>query len=131
MEALQVTGYEVLLETNGAVDLSRAPREVVKIMDVKCPGSGEEARNLWANLEKLSPWQDEIKFVIKDRTDYDYAKSVIARHGLAEKFTLLFSPSRGELDPAVLSDWILADKLPVRLNLQLHKTIWPNESKGR
>ncbi len=131
MEALLMMGYEVLLETSGAVDLGRVPAEVVKIMDVKCPGSGEESRNLWANLEKLVPWQDEIKIVLKDQADYDYAKKIIERHGLAEKFTLLFSPSHDELEPSTLSEWILRDKLPVRLNLQLHKYIWPKDTKGR
>lgn len=131
MEALLVTGHEVLLETSGAVDLEKVPKEVVKIMDVKCPGSGEEKRNLWTNLGKLAAWQDEIKFVIRDEADYLYAKKVVEEKGLAEKFTLLFSPSHDELEPARLSEWIVRDKLPVRLNLQLHKYIWPNESKGR
>lgn len=131
MEALLLMGYEVLLETSGAVDVGRVPKEVVKIVDIKCPGSGEAVRNLWGNLEKLVPWQDEIKFVLKDRADYDYAKGVIAQRNLAEKFTLLFSPSHDELEAAALSEWITQDKLPVRLNLQLHKYIWPSENRGR
>jgi 7-carboxy-7-deazaguanine synthase len=131
MDALLAMGYEVLLETSGAVDLGRVPGEVVKIMDVKCPGSGEDSRNHWANLEKLVPWQDEIKFVLKDKADYDYAKKIAERHDLAEKFILLFSPSHDELEPSTLSEWILGDKLPVRLNLQLHKYIWPEDTKGR
>jgi 7-carboxy-7-deazaguanine synthase len=131
MESLLGKGYKVLLETSGAVDLGRVPHAVVKIMDVKCPGSGEEGRNLWDNLEKLAAGQDEVKFVLKDRQDYDYAKGVMARHRLAGKFTLLFSPSHEELDPADLAEWIAADRLPVRLNLQLHKYIWPTETKGR
>jgi len=131
MEALLMMGYDVLLETSGAVDLGRVPKEVVKIMDIKCPGSGEDSRNLWLNLEKLVPWQDEIKFVIKDQTDYDYAKKVIEQYRLDEKFTLLFSPSHEELEASQLSEWILRDKLPARLNLQLHKIIWPKDTKGR
>ncbi|HVZ81368.1 MAG TPA: radical SAM protein [bacterium] len=131
MERLLAKGYQVLLETSGAVDLGPVPQAVVKIMDVKCPGSGEEKRNLWDNLGKLIPGQDEVKFVLRDPVDYDYARDVIGRFGLAGKFTLLFSPSHGELDPAMLSEWITRDKLPVRLNLQLHKYIWPNETKGR
>jgi 7-carboxy-7-deazaguanine synthase len=131
MEALLQKGYQVLLETSGAVDLERVPRAVVKIMDVKCPGSGEEKRNFWANLDKLVPGQDEVKFVLRDLVDYDYARDVIGRFSLAGKFTLLFSPSHEELDPAQLSEWITRDKLPVRLNLQLHKYIWPKETKGR
>ncbi len=131
MEGLLLMGFEVLLETSGAVDLGRVPKEVVKIMDIKCPGSGEEKRNLWTNLEKLVPWQDEIKFVIRDEVDFDYAKDVIGQYGLGMKNTVLFSPSHEELDPALLSEWITRDKLPVRLNLQLHKYIWPKETKGR
>lgn len=131
MEALLQKGYQVLLETSGAVDLGRVPRAVVKIMDVKCPGSGEEKRNLWGNLEKLVPGQDEIKFVLRDEVDYDYARDVIGRFGLAGKFTLLFSPSHEELEAARLSEWITRDKPPVRLNLQLHKYIWPKDTKGR
>jgi 7-carboxy-7-deazaguanine synthase len=131
MEALLGKGYRVLLETSGAVDLGRVPKNVVKIMDVKCPGSGEEARNLWANLEKLVPGQDEIKFVIRDEEDYEYAKDVVNRHKPAEKYSLLFSPSHADLEPSKLSEWILRDKLPVRLNLQSHKYIWPNDTKGR
>jgi 7-carboxy-7-deazaguanine synthase len=131
MEFLLKKGYKVLLETSGAVDLGRTPKNVVKIMDVKCPGSGEDKRNLWSNLEKLVSGQDEIKFVIKDQVDYDYAKDVISRYGLAGKFTLLFSPSHEELESSQLSEWIIRDQLPVRLNLQLHKYIWPKETKGR
>lgn len=131
MRRLLDKGYQVLLETSGAVDVGPVPPAVVKIMDVKCPGSGEEKRNLWENLDKLVPGQDEVKFVIRDLVDYDYARDVIGRFALAGKFTLLFSPSHEELDPAQLSEWITRDKLPVRLNLQLHKYIWPKDTKGR
>jgi 7-carboxy-7-deazaguanine synthase len=131
IESLLKKNYRVLLETSGAVDLDRVPKAVVKIMDVKCPGSGEDNRNLWANLEKLVPGQDEIKFVIKDRVDYDYARDVIGRYGLGGKFTLLFSPSHEELEASQLSEWMLRDKVPARLNLQLHKYVWPNDVKGR
>jgi 7-carboxy-7-deazaguanine synthase len=131
MESLIGKDYKVLLETSGAVDLGRVPKAVVKIMDVKCPGSGEEKRNLWENLDKLVPGKDEVKFVIRDEVDYDYARDVIGRFGLAGKFTLLFSPSHDELEPAKLCEWISRDKLPVRLNLQLHKYIWPKDKRGR
>ncbi len=131
MEALLQKGYKVLLETSGAVDLGRVPRAVVKIMDVKCPGSGEDARNLWSNLDKLVPGLDEIKFVIQDRADYDYAKEVLDRHRLPGMYTLLFSASHETLEPARLAEWITADRLPVRMQLQMHKYIWPNETKGR
>jgi 7-carboxy-7-deazaguanine synthase len=131
MEALLNKGYRVLLETSGAVDLGQVPKDVVKIMDIKCPGSGEEKRNLWENFQKLVPGQDEIKFVIQDRDDYEYAKRVMNQAQLAAKFTLLFSPAHEDLKPADLAEWITADKLPVRFQVQLHKYIWPNDTKGR
>ncbi len=131
MAALLGKGYRVLLETSGAVDIGRVPKEVVKIMDIKCPGSGEEKRNHWENLKHLVPGKDEIKFVIRDQDDYDYARRMIGHYGLAGHYTLLFSPSHEELEAARLSEWITRDKLPVRLNLQLHKYIWPKETKGR
>ena len=131
MDALLTKGYQVLLETSGAVDVARVPRAVVKIVDVKCPGSGEEARNLWSNFEKMVSHQDELKFVIKDREDYDYAKSVIQKHNLVGKFTLLFSSAFEHLKPSDLAEWITADRLPVRFQLQMHKYVWPDETKGR
>jgi 7-carboxy-7-deazaguanine synthase len=131
MEALLKKGYKVLLETSGAVDLEQVPKAVVKIMDIKCPGSGEEKRNLWENLTRLVPGQDEIKFVIKDRADYDFAKDVTRGRGLAGKFTLLFSPAHEHLKPSELAEWITADRLPVRFQLQMHKYVWPDENKGR
>jgi 7-carboxy-7-deazaguanine synthase len=131
MEALLSKDYQVLLETSGAVDVGRVPQKVVKIVDVKCPGSGEEKRNLWSNFEKMVPHQDEIKFVIKDRDDYDYAKEIIQKHRLVEKFTLLFSSAFEHLKPSDLAEWITADRLPVRFQLQLHKYVWPEATKGR
>jgi len=131
LERLVEKGYRVLLETSGGVSVERVPSAVVKILDVKCPGSGESGRNLWDNLEKLVPGQDEIKFVLLDRPDYDYAKDIIARHELAGRFTLLFSPVHGKLKPAELAEWIIEDRLPVKFQLQLHKFIWPGETKGR
>jgi 7-carboxy-7-deazaguanine synthase len=131
MEGLLAKEYRVLLETNGAMDLGRVPKRVVKIMDIKCPGSGMESRNLWTNLEKLVEGQDEIKFVIQDKIDYEYAKEVLRKYNLAGRFTLLFSPVTDSLKAADLAQWIVKDLLPVRLQLQMHKVIWPNESKGR
>lgn len=131
MEALLAKGYQVLLETSGAVDVGRVPKAVVKIVDVKCPGSGEEARNLWSNFEKMVPHQDEIKFVIKDREDYDYAKGIIQKHRLTGRFTVLFSSAFEHLKPSDLAEWITADRLLVRFQLQLHKYVWPEDTKGR
>jgi 7-carboxy-7-deazaguanine synthase len=131
LERLVERGYRVLLETSGGVSVDRVPPSVVKILDVKCPGSGESDRNLWDNLQKLVPGQDEIKFVLLDRVDYDYAKDIIARHELAGRFTLLFSAVHGKLKPAELAEWIIEDRLPVKFQLQLHKFIWPGETKGR
>ncbi len=131
LERLVEEGFQVLLETSGAVDVAKVPREVVKILDVKCPGSGEEGRNLWENFDRLVPGQDEIKFVIKDRADYDYAKAVMADKRLADRFTLLFSAVHKSLAPKDLAEWIISDRLPVRFQLQMHKVIWPDETKGR
>ncbi len=131
MEALLQKGYQVLLETSGAVDVGRVPRRVVKIMDLKCPGSGMELRNLLENLEKLVPGQDEIKFVIRDKADYEWAKWVVIGRGLAGKNTLLFSPVYKSLKSSDLAEWITADRLPVRFQLQMHKYVWPNDKKGK
>jgi 7-carboxy-7-deazaguanine synthase len=120
-------GYQVLLETNGSLDITRLPPGVVKIMDIKCPGSGEHGRMRWENLTCLAP-EDEIKFVICDRSDYEWAKGVIQRHEL--KHNLLMGVAYGCLEPKVLVDWILEDNLPVRFQLQFHKYIWPPDSRG-
>jgi 7-carboxy-7-deazaguanine synthase len=131
LERLVEEGFQVLLETSGAVGIARVPKPVVKILDIKCPGSGEEGRNLWENLNYLVQGQDEIKFVLKDRADYDYAKAVIAQRRLAGRFTLLFSAVYKSLAPQELAEWIIADRLPVKFQLQMHKIIWPGETKGR
>jgi 7-carboxy-7-deazaguanine synthase len=123
MSRLIERGKTVLLETGGHRDTSRVPEQVVTILDVKCPGSGEAGHMDWDNLGRLRP-HDEVKFVIKDRADYEYASDVIARHGLATRAAAIhMSPVHGELDPHVLSEWILADRLPVRVQLQLHKLL--------
>ena len=122
-------GYTVLVETSGAVDVAPLDPRVHKIMDLKCPGSGEEARNLWPNLDHLTG-RDEVKFVIRDRRDYEWARDVIRDRGLADRVragelrALLFSPVWDELDFQDLAAWILEDRLPVRLQIQLHKVIW-------
>ena len=130
MEGLLSRGKTVLLETGGHRSTERVPSDVVTILDVKCPGSGEAARMEWGNLERLRP-HDEVKFVIRDRADYEYARDVIARYGLAARAAALhLSPVHGVLDPRVLSEWVLADNLPVRVQLQLHKFIWDPQTRG-
>jgi len=130
MDRLLAQGRTVMLETGGHRPITRVPAEVVKIVDVKCPGSGEADKNDWSNLGRLAP-HDEVKFVVQDRADYEFAKEVIARHGLADRAgALLMSPVHGVLDPKTLSEWMLADRLPARLQLQLHKYIWPPQTRG-
>jgi 7-carboxy-7-deazaguanine synthase len=130
MQRLLDAGHEVLLETGGHVSVADVPEPVVRIVDVKCPGSGEASKMHWPNLERLRP-HDEVKFVLKDRADYEYARDVVGRHGLAAKVAaVLFSPVHGVLDPQALSQWILDDHLAVRLQLQLHKYIWSPETRG-
>ncbi len=123
-------GYETLLETSGALDVSKVDPRVVKIMDLKCPGSGEEASNRWENLAALTP-RDEIKFVIKDRADYQWAERVVRERGWAGRHVVLFSPVKGALDPADLAAWMIADRSSARLQIQMHKILWPNETQGR
>jgi 7-carboxy-7-deazaguanine synthase len=130
MDRLLAAGNTVLLETGGHRPIARVPRGVVKIVDVKCPGSGEAERNDWSNLEALDP-HDEVKFVIRDRADYEFALDVVRRHDLATRCAaVLFSPVHGVLDPQTLSSWMLADRVPARLQLQLHKYIWPPGTRG-
>jgi 7-carboxy-7-deazaguanine synthase len=124
MEQLLASGRTVLLETGGHVRLDRVPAGVVKIVDVKCPGSGESDRNDWSNLELLTA-DDEVKFVVADRADYEFARDVVVRHDLARRCRAVhFSPVHGSLELKPLADWVLADRLPVRLQIQLHKYIW-------
>ena len=130
MEQLLARGCTVMLETGGHRPIDRVPSAVVKVVDVKCPASGEADKNDWRNLGRLAP-HDEVKFVVQDRTDYEFARDVIARHALASRAAaVLLSPVHGVLDPRTLSEWILADHLPVRLQLQLHKYIWTPTTRG-
>lgn len=130
MRRLVVEGFEVLLETGGHMPVNEVPDEVVKILDVKCPGSGEAEKMHWPNLDRLSP-RDEVKFVIRDRADFEYAVEVVARHGLAGRTgAVLFSPVFGVLAPDELAGWILEAHAPVRLQLQAHKYIWAPETRG-
>ena len=130
MQALLDRGKTVLLETGGHRPTERVPNGVVTILDVKCPGSGEAARMHWPNLERLRP-HDEVKFVIRDRDDYEYARDVMARHDLAARAAAIhLSPVHGVMNPRTLSEWVLADTLPVRVQLQLHKYIWEPDTRG-
>lgn len=130
MERLLELGHTVMIETGGHRSIARVPAAVLKIVDVKCPGSGESHRNHWENLSLIGP-NDEVKFVLKDRTDYEFARDVIARHDLhAKAGAILLSPVHGVLDPRLLAEWVLADRLQVRVQLQLHKFIWSPETRG-
>jgi 7-carboxy-7-deazaguanine synthase len=130
MERLIGTGYEVLLETGGHIPLDDVPDDVRAIVDVKCPGSGEAEEMHWPNLDQLSP-HDEVKFVIADRADFEYAKDVAARYQLQDRVAAtLFSPVFGELEPAELARWILEDHVSARLQIQAHKYIWSPETRG-
>jgi 7-carboxy-7-deazaguanine synthase len=130
IERLLEAGKTVLLETGGHLSIAQVPVEVHRIVDVKCPGSGESAHNDWSNLPLLT-MRDEVKFVIADRADYEWAKSVVEREGLAARCAAVhFSPVHGELPPKQLADWVLADRLRVRVQLQLHKYIWGADVRG-
>ena len=130
MDQLMANGYTVMLETGGHRSIARVPRAVIKIMDVKCPASGEASKTHWENVALLSA-HDEVKFVVQDRIDYEFARDVIARHDLPSRVSaVLMSPVHGVLHPRVLSEWMLADHLPARLQLQLHKFIWPATMRG-
>ena len=129
LAALCDAGYDVSLETGGAMDTSAVDARVVKVLDIKTPGSGEEKKNRWSNLDTLNP-HDEIKFVLCDEADYRWAVEILRERKLSEKCAVLFSPVYGQIAPADLAEWILRDRLPVRLQVQLHKLLWGNE-RGR
>jgi 7-carboxy-7-deazaguanine synthase len=129
MERLLESGRRVLIETGGSLDIAAVPEGVGRIVDVKCPGSGESERNRWENLDDLRKG-DELKFVLADREDYLWAAGQIRSRGLAGRCPLLLSPVHGRLDAAELAGWLLEDGLPVRLQLQLHKILWPGVVRG-
>ncbi|HEV2171640.1 MAG TPA: radical SAM protein [Candidatus Binatus sp.] len=130
IEAMLESGHTVMIETSGAVDVGRLDPRVIKIMDLKCPASGECDRNLWSNLKHLTP-RDEIKFVVADRADYEWARDTISARKLEHRAgALLLSPVFGKLDPAALAAWILEDRLPARMQMQMHKQIWPGVTRG-
>ena len=116
-------GYQVSIETSGAIDISQVDQRVSVIMDIKTPGSGEASKNLWSNVAALSA-KDEVKFVLVDRTDYDWAKQILGQYDLTQKCPVLFSPVYKTLPPADLAAWVLEDHLPVRMQVQLHKILW-------
>ncbi|MBZ4038528.1 7-carboxy-7-deazaguanine synthase QueE [Novilysobacter selenitireducens] len=122
-------GYEVSLETSGAIDIGEVDPRVSRVLDIKTPASGEVGRNLWSNLPLLTP-HDQVKFVICDRADYEWSKGVLAEHRLAATCDVLFSPSFGQVSPRELADWIVEDRLPVRFQVQLHKLLW-DDAPGR
>lgn len=122
--------FTVLVETNGSMDIGPLPEGVIRIVDIKCPGSGCAETNDWNNLEQLRP-KDQVKWVISDRADFDWAVGRVLRHGLCGKCSVLFSPAADRLAPDLLAEWILEKRLGIRLQLQLHKAIWPLSSKGR
>lgn len=123
LKALYDAGYDTSLETSGAMDIAGVDPRVSVILDVKTPGSGEVAKNLWSNLVRLKPI-DEVKFVLCNAADYDWAKQVLVEHNIAARCPVLFSPVYSQLEPRQLAEWILRDKLDVRLQVQLHKILW-------
>jgi len=129
LERLCDAGFAVSLETSGALDIANIDPRVRVVMDIKTPGSGEAARNLASNLQHLRR-QDEIKFVLADRADYEWSRQMVDRERLTERCDVLFSPIWNQIDPAQIAGWILEDRLPVRLQVQLHKILW-GEERGR
>jgi 7-carboxy-7-deazaguanine synthase len=130
MRRLMDSGKTVLIETGGHRSIRDVPAGVIRIVDIKCPGSGESAKNDWSNLALLTT-ADQVKFVIADRADYEYARGIVTREQLETRCgAVLFSPVHGELDPKRLSEWVIADRLPVRVQLQMHKYIWSPTTRG-
>ena len=129
MDELVARGYAVLLETGGSLDVARVNSRVIKILDLKCPGSGESQRNRYANLAKLQS-RDEVKFVIGDRADYLWARQALTEYRLTDRCSVLFSTVFEKLPPRQLAEWLLEDNLKVRLQLQMHKYIWGPEVRG-
>ena len=129
LDALVSAGFSVSLETSGAIDISPVDIRVSRVVDIKTPDSGESGQNLWSNIAQLTP-HDQLKFVICSRADYEWAKAELATRRLNERCEILFSPSYTQLTPRELADWIIADRLPVRFQMQLHKHLW-GEEQGR
>jgi 7-carboxy-7-deazaguanine synthase len=125
LAALCDAGYQVSLETGGALDIGGVDARVMRVLDIKTPASGEVEKNRWENMTLLTP-HDEIKFVLCDENDYLWARQILSQHQLADKCEVLFSPAQGVLNPTQLAEWILRDRLPVRFQMQLHKMLWNN-----
>lgn len=125
LSALCDAGYDVSLETSGALDISPVDSRVARIVDLKAPASGESEKNRWQNLELLTS-RDELKFVLMNRADYEWARDAVTQHALDTRCAILFSSVQGSLEPVELAEWILADRLPVRFQMQLHKLLWGN-----
>ena len=123
------SNYEIMLETGGSLSISDVPKKVIKIVDFKCPSSAMEKKNLWSIVDDLQP-HDEVKFVIGNREDFDWAKDRIAEYALDKICTLLFSPTFGKIDPQLIVEWILVENLPVRMQMQMHKMIWSPDKQG-
>jgi len=129
LRQLSDEGYQVSIETSGSIDISQIDSRVSRIMDIKTPGSGEESKNKYDNIQYLNQ-KDEVKFVLCDRNDYDWSKGIVTKYKLLEKSQVLFSPVHEGISPADLADWIIADQLNVRFQFQLHKFLW-NDEPGR
>lgn len=130
-ELLLERGHTVLLETSGSLPIAPLPKQVIKIMDLKCPDSGECEKNHWPNLDHLDPHQDELKFVLASRRDYEWARDVLREYKLDQRCkAILFSAVFNEIDPKSIVEWMLEDGLPARFQLQMHKFIWPPDQKG-
>ena len=129
LKELLKQNYEVMLETGGSLAITDIPKEIVKIVDFKCPSSNMEKKNLWSIVNDLQP-HDEVKFVIGDREDFDWAAKMLNKYSLNEKCAILFSPTFGQIHPSLIVGWILDKNLPVRMQLQMHKHIWEPEEKG-
>ena len=123
------SNYEVMLETGGSLSISDVPKKVIKIVDFKCPSSAMEKKNLWSIVEDLQP-HDEVKFVIGNREDFDWARDRIIEYSLDKICTLLFSPTFEKIDPQLIVEWILVENLPVRMQMQMHKMIWSPDKQG-
>ena len=129
LRALCDAGYDVSLETSGALDIAEVDPRVSRVLDIKTPSSAEASRNRWENLPLLTA-RDQVKFVLCSRADYEWAREIVAQHRLDQRCDVLFSPSQSEMAPRDLADWIVADRLPVRFQMQLHKLLW-NDEPGR